>query len=144
MGFLGEALGLCRHFRLAGEKLGIVPGEHAAAGAARDDDIIAIGERLDRLWRQRLGGQAVAGIVGGLAAAGLARDDHLAAGVLEELDRGEADRRPDDIDETGDEQADARLGFRHWAAAGRGFVHFCCRNPCRAWRSALVASLQAP
>ena len=53
--FVGEALGLRRQVRLVGEQLGIVLGEHAGAGAARRDDIVAIGEGVDRLARDRLG-----------------------------------------------------------------------------------------
>ena len=106
---LGEALGPRRELGLAGEQVGIMLDQHAAARAARRDDVVAVLERLDRLPRQRLGGRAIAGIIRGLAAAGLARNDNLAAGVLEQLDRREPDARPDDVDEAGDEEPDARL-----------------------------------
>ena len=53
---------------------------------------------------------AVARVPAGLPAAGLRRgNDDIAARVLEQLERGEADRRPHQIDETGHEQADARM-----------------------------------
>ena len=55
---------------------------------------------------------AVAGVVGGLAAAGLRRR-HLdpAAGIFEQLDRGEADARPEQIDQAGDEQRRRSAGL---------------------------------
>ena len=58
--------------------------------------------------RDRVG--AIALVVGRLAAAGLAAR-HLdpAAGLLQELDRGEADRRPEQVDQAGDEQGDVGL-----------------------------------
>ena len=117
MGLFGEALGLGCEVGLVCEQIGVVAGEHASAGAARDNDVIAIRKRLDRLPRQGFGRESVARVIGGLAAAGLARNDDPAAGVLEELDGGEADGRPDDIDETGDEQPDARLFPRAAVAA---------------------------
>ena len=122
MRLFGEALGLGRHLGLAGEQLGIVLDQHAAAGAARRDDVVAILERLDRLARQRLGGRPVAGIVGGLAAAGLRRHDDPAAGVLEELDGGEADGRAHEVDEAGDEQADTRRMARPSPSAAVAFM----------------------
>ena len=52
---------------------------------------------------------AVAGVESGLAAAGLrARGTSTSQpAVLEKPDRGEADRRPEQVDEAGDEQRDA-------------------------------------
>ena len=112
-------------------------GEHARAGAARRHDVVAFREGGDGLARDRLGVGAIARIIGGLAAAGLRGHDDLAARVLEQLDRREADARPDEIDETGDEQADPLAGPRqslfyvrqnralprrrrgHWTSAGR-------------------------
>ena len=89
----GEGDGLDRHIRLVGEQLGIVLGQHAGAGAAGRDDIIAVGEGFDGLSRDRPGGRAVAGIVGRLAAATLRRRDDFAAGVLKQLHSGEPDAR---------------------------------------------------
>ena len=53
-------------------------------------------------------------IPGGLPAASLRRGhDDIATGPFEQLDGGKADLRPDEVDETGDEQSDARsLGHR--------------------------------
>ena len=51
----------------------------------------------------------VATVEGGLAAAGLGlRHLDRAAGLLEELDGGEADARPHRVDQAGDEQSNAR------------------------------------
>ena len=57
-------------------------GEHAGAGAARGDDVVTAGERVDRAAGDRLGVGAVAGIEGRLAATVLLRNDDFAAGVL--------------------------------------------------------------
>ena len=57
------------------------------------------------------GGAAVAGIEGGLAAAGLRGHGDLAARILQQLDGREADAGAEKIDQTGDEEADARAGF---------------------------------
>ncbi len=43
-----EGGGLDRHVRLVGEQFRVVFGEHAGAGAARRDDVVAAGEGLDR------------------------------------------------------------------------------------------------
>jgi len=51
----------------------------------------------------------IAGVVGRLAAASLGRQDDRAARGFEQLDRGEADRPADNVDEAGDEQSDAPL-----------------------------------
>ena len=61
------------------------------------------------LLRDRLRIAPVAGIVGRLAAAGL-RLRHLddAAGILQQLQRREADARPKEVDEAGDEEPDFR------------------------------------
>jgi hypothetical protein len=118
-----------------------VLGEHAGAGAARRHDVVAAGEGVDRAAGDRLGVGAVAGIERRLAAAGLLRHDDLAAGVLQQLDRGEADGRAKQVDETGDEQADAklrlcRLAFRH--------VSITLRADLASARAALVARPGAP
>ena len=105
---LREAFGLERHVRLAREQARVMRREHAATRPARNDDVVAIGECLDSLARQRLRRRAVAGVIGGLPATGLRRHDDRATCILEQLDRGEADRRADDVDEAGDEQSDAR------------------------------------
>ncbi len=103
-----------RHLRLVGEQLRIMLADHAGAGAGRGDDIVEAVEGGDDLAGDRLGIRPVAGIVGRLAAAGL-RSRHLdgAAGVLEQLDGGEADGRAEEVDEAGDEEAYADRFFRH-------------------------------
>ena len=94
-------------FRLVGEQVGIVHLQHAAARAGRRHDVVVRLERRDHLPGDRARVLPVAGVVGRLAAAGLRRR-HLdpAAGRLEQLHRGEADARAEEVDEAGDEQAD--------------------------------------
>src|ERR1700734_1170463 len=105
-------LGAKREIRLAREQFGIMLDQHAPARAARRADVVAVLERVDRLARERFRAVAVSRIVGRLPAAGLTWHDDLAAGVFEQFDRGESNARPDDVDEAGDEQSDARLRFR--------------------------------
>ena len=82
--------------------------DHAAAGARRRDQVVAVLEFGDDLRRERLRVGAVAGVVGRLAAARLRRrHEDLRAAGFEQLDRREADRRPHQVDEAGDEEADA-------------------------------------
>ena len=100
------------NLRLVGEELGVMLGEHARARPAGRDDVVAIGEGLDRAPRDRFRVGAVSRIIGGLAAAGLLGHEHPAAGVFEQLDRSEADARAHRVDEAGDEQADALLRAR--------------------------------
>jgi hypothetical protein len=66
------------------------------------------------LSRDRPGVTEVARIVGRLAAAGLgARHLDRAAGALQQRDRGKADARPKQIDETSNQQRHAgRFGHR--------------------------------
>ena len=97
-----------------------MPGEHPGARAARRDDVIAGRERLDRPARDRPGRGAIARIVGGLAAAGLRGNDDLAARLLQQLDRGEADARAHEVDEAGDEQPDAGPGAARLTGAPFG------------------------
>ena len=91
------------------EQRRIVLLQHAGAGAGRRHDVVVAGEGGDRLARDQDRIGAVALIVGRLAAAGLARHLDPAAGALQELDRGKADRGPEQIDQAGDEQGDVRL-----------------------------------
>ena len=121
VGLLGENLGALREIRFAREQFGIMLDQHAPARAARGDDVVAVLERVDRLPRQRFRAVAVAGIVGRLTTAGLTWHDDPAASVLEQFDGRKSDARPDDVDETGDEQSDARLRFR--ARGGRRHIH---------------------
>ena len=88
--------------------------DHARTGTARRHHIVVGLEGGDDLGCDGAGVGAIAGVVGGLAAAGL-RARHLdrAAGLLQQLDGGEAHRRPEQIDETGDEQADADRRLAH-------------------------------
>ena len=59
----------------------------------------------------------LAGIVGGLAAARLGRHLDITPGILEQPDRGKADRRTEEIDQARDEQADSGTGFAVHAVA---------------------------
>ncbi len=114
---LGQFVGLRRKdvgarlpVRIALEQLGIVHAHLAGAGAGGRDDIVAMLECGDHLFGDRARRRAVAGVEGRLAAAGLRRHVDCAARLLQQLDGGEADRRPDQIDEAGDQEAHARLG----------------------------------
>jgi len=66
-------------------------------------------ERLDDLARNSLGVRAIAGIIGGLSTAHL-RFGHFdnAAGPFKQLDRRKTDRGAKQIDQAGDEEADAK------------------------------------
>ena len=68
--------------------------------------------------REVSGGAAIAGIVRRLSAARLHRHLDRAAGVLEELRRGETHGGAHQVDEAGDEEGDAGL-----AAAGLVYGH---------------------
>ena len=96
--------------RIGIEQLGEVFGQHSAAGTGRDDDVVVRFENGDELAGDRFRPEAVAAVEGRLAAAGL-RPRHLdrAAGAFKELDRGETYRGSKQVDEAGDEQANARL-----------------------------------
>jgi hypothetical protein len=83
--------------------------QHAGAGAGRRHDVVVTRERGDGAARDRDAVGAIALVIGGLAAAGLARHLDPAAGALEQLHRSEADRGAEQVDQTGDEQGDARL-----------------------------------
>ena len=92
------------------EEMRHVGAQHAAAGARGHDHVIIAAERIEDAAREVARGGAVAGIIGRLAAAGLrARHLHLAAGLFQQADRGEAHGRAMEIDQAGDEQRDARL-----------------------------------
>ncbi len=142
--FFREPLGPLGEIRLAREQVGIVLDEHAAARPARRDHIVAVLERLDRLPRQPFRGRAVAGIIRRLTAAGLARHDHFAARILEQLDRGESDARPDDVDEAGDEEPDARLRFPVFPRRGRRRIHRFIASLSPAGAALLSLSLRLP
>ena len=107
-----ERLGARLPGRLVGEEAGVVQLEHAAARARRRHHVVVGLERFDHLPGDGAGVGPVAGVVGGLAAAGLRRR-HLdgASARLDQLDRREADARPEQVDQAGHEQADP--GHRH-------------------------------
>ena len=71
VGFRGELVGLGAQVGVVVEQMRHVFGEHAAAGAGRDHDVVIGGEGGDEAGGEVARGGAVAGIVGGLAAAGL-------------------------------------------------------------------------
>ena len=126
MALAGEDLRSLGEVGIIGEKIGIVFGHHAAAGARGRDDVVAVGEGVHGLQGERLRIGPVARIEGGLAAAGLRGHGDLAARILQQFDGGEADAGAEEIDKTGDEEADARLGgmrqgdvSRSWADDGR-------------------------
>ena len=114
----GDLVGLGAERRRAGapgvvgvEHFGIVLRDGGAAGPGGDDDVIVALESVDDLAGDVAGGGGVAGIPSRLAAAGLGvRNLDVAARVGQELDRREADRRPEHVHKAGDEKRDARTG----------------------------------
>ena len=103
-----SGIGPRRQIRVVGEKFGIMLRDHAAAGAGRHDDIVKRSKASIICMASALVVCAVAGVEGRLAAAGLARHLDRAARILQELGGGEADARPDQIDEAGGEEGDAQ------------------------------------
>jgi hypothetical protein len=114
----GELGGLLPQRRLVVEQLREMQAHHAGAGAGRGDDVIVAPESFDQVPGQRLGRGAVARVERRLPAAGLLRR-HLdrAARRLQQPHRGKADGRPEQVDEAGDEEGDARL-FGHGEVLG--------------------------
>ena len=107
------------------EQLRQMLGQHAAAGARRNDDVVVRLEGLDDGSGDGLGGRPVAGVEGRLPAAGLAgRHLDRAARLLEQTDGGEADAGTEEVDEAGHEQRYPRRAsaLRGSSAAGRGCV----------------------
>ena len=103
----GEVLCPGLHGRIVVEKTGVMVAQHSAAGTGRRHDGVVALEGFDDLRRDRPRRGTVAAVVGGLAAADLQRRYlDRAARLLEQLDRGKADRRPEQIDEAGDEKRD--------------------------------------
>jgi hypothetical protein len=115
VGARGEFPRLREAGRLVGEQFRVMQLDHAGAGAGRRDDVIIAGEGSDGLAPDRSGVGPVARIVGGLAAAGLGmRHLDRAARLFQKLHGGKADARPEQIDQAGHQQRDARrLGHLH-------------------------------
>jgi hypothetical protein len=118
----GEVLGPGLHGRIVIEQARIVMTEHPGAGPRRCHHGVVVVERRDHLRRDRSSRGAVSAIVGRLAAADL-QGRHLdrAAGSFKQLDRGETDRRPEQIDEAGNEKRNAaRTGTGAGQCMGHG------------------------
>ena len=109
-GLGGEAPSALAEPRIVGEQFGVMLDHHAGAGAGRRDDIIERLERRHHLQREGAGARLVAGVKGRLAATGLRRNLDMAPAVLQQFDGGEADRRAEQIDQTGGEQRGAGAG----------------------------------
>ena len=125
MALAREDLRPLREIGIIGEKVGVMFRHHAAAGARGRDNVIAVGEGVHGLQGEGARIGSVAGIEGGLAAAGLRGHGDLAARILQQLHGGEADAGAKEIDETGDEEADAwavmvRQGDESRSGAGGG------------------------
>ena len=93
--------------RIILEQFGEMARHHAGAGAGGRDDVIDVGERIHHLQGEIARRAAVARVEGRLAAAGLRGHAHLAACVLEQLHGRKPDRGPEQVDQTGDEEAHA-------------------------------------
>lgn len=106
---LGKLPNLSQEVRLIRKQFRIVRAHHAGARSGRRHDIIESGEGLYHLPRNDFGVGFVAGVVGRLTATRL-RGGHLdqAAGVFQQLHGRKADGWTIEIDETGDEEADAK------------------------------------
>ena len=105
----GKRAGSFREVRIVSEQRRVMHPQHPGARPRRGNHIVEALESLDHRSRNRLGIFPVAGIVGRLSAAGLALGHfHPCAGILEQLDRGKAHARPEQIHETGDEEPDMR------------------------------------
>ncbi len=108
VGFGGECIGLGAEIRIVIEQAGEVFGDHAGAGAGGGHDVIVSRKGDDQAAGKVAGGFTIAGIKGGLAAARLrAGDFDETAGGFQERYGGEADAGPVQIDQAGDEEADA-------------------------------------
>ena len=91
---------------ITGEELRIVNADHPGARAGGSDDMVVALECVEHLQGDRLRIGAVARIIGRLTATGLsARHLDGAARLLEQLDGGETDRRPEKIHQAGHEQS---------------------------------------
>ena len=123
--FGGERLGARTPGGIVREECGIMMFDHAGAGAGRRHHGVEIFESFNHLAGDGCGIAAVARIMRRLAATGLRtrRFDH-AAGILEQLDRGEADAGAKQINQAGDEQANPE------GAALRLLTHFLAFLPC--------------
>src|SRR5688572_28337129 len=114
IGLVGQRARTRGERRIARQQLWVMRLDHAAAGARRRHHIVEALERGNDLARDRERALLVAGIVARLAAAGLRlRHDHgVGPAALDQRDRRETHGRPIEIDQAGDEQADA-LAFAH-------------------------------
>ena len=87
--------------------------EHRGARPRRGDDTLELVERGDRAPRRAPRRRSVAAVIGRLAAAGLRPGhDDAVAGPFDQPRGGEAYGGPEQIDQTGREEADRRAGFR--------------------------------
>jgi hypothetical protein len=87
--------------------------DHSGAGTGGGDNMVKAGECVEYLQGDCLGVSAIARIVGWLAATSLGtRDLDRTPGLLKQLYRGKADRRPKQIHQTGHEKSYTHLGLR--------------------------------
>jgi hypothetical protein len=118
MGALGKGARAVRPGRIVGEQLRVVSSQGCRARAGRQDHVVEAGEGLDHLAGEgaRLFTCPLAECR--LATAGLlGRHADPAAGALEQAHGREADAGPEQVDQTGDEQADVGRGSAHDAQA---------------------------
>jgi len=104
----GQDVDALRHGGVIHKQIAVMRPDHAAARPRRGDEVVAVLEFGDDLARQgnRIG--AIARVVARLPAARLRwRDVDVRAAGFEELDRREPDRGAHQVDEAGDEEADA-------------------------------------
>ncbi len=124
MTLFGERLGALRVGRIVGEQLWIMQLQHAGAGPGGRHHIVEALENIDNLTRDRLSVGPVSRIEGRLATTGLGEGNFdPRACVLQQFDRGKANRGPEQIDQAGYEQADKR------GLARRNFGHVPLLDP---------------
>ena len=105
-----ERVGAGAQVRVIVEQRGQMMTQHATTGAGGHDDVVVAAECREHALGHRPRGRTVAAIIGRLAAAGLGtRHFDPAAGLLQQTDRGKANRGPVEVHETGDEERDAGL-----------------------------------
>jgi len=99
--------------RIVGEELRVMPTDHPGARARGSDNMVIALESIEDEQADRLCVDAIARIVRRLAATGLgSRHIDRAARLLEQFDRGEPDRRPEQIDKAGNKEGYAHRSFR--------------------------------
>src|SRR5581483_1231002 len=98
--------------RVVFEEVGVKHFDHAGARARRRDDVLTIGEDIEKARRELAGLGAITAIEGRLAAAGLRfRKVDLDAQPSEQFNHADADLRKELVNQTGDEERYVHSGL---------------------------------